>query len=175
MIKHKKIYKYIFLLIIVCGIVYCMLVSHELFWSPNSKLFQNEIKAYFKPTVHLDYHPNIDNIERIQIGGIISMSHYDKLENGNAVYTDKGNINMITDYLNKIPLVMCDETELPNISSDSYIQYVDTDGDIVKNFTVFGMSFIKDVSDNQVYRIKYNGNKVFEKFEKLKMSVDTTN
>lgn len=95
------------------------------------------------------------------------MEQYDKLENGNAIYTDKDNINTITDYLNKIPLVMCDEIELPNLSSDSYIQYFDTDGDIVKNFVVFGTAFIKDVSDNKVYRIKYNGNKVFKKFEKL--------
>lgn len=166
MIRHEKTYKYIFLLIIVCGFVCCMFILHELFWCSNSKLFQNEIKAYFKPTVHLDYHPNIDNIGEIQIGGIISTSNYDKFENGHAVYADKYNINTITNYLNKIPLVTCDESELPNLSPDSYIQYFDTEGNIIKNFTVFGTIFIKDVNDNRVYRIKYNGYRAFDNLGK---------
>lgn len=167
--KYKKIFKYIFLFIIICSIVCGAIVFQRLFQSPNSQQMKNEIKAYFKPTVYLDYNPCIDEIGKIKIGGTISMSYYDEMENRNAVYTNLHNIDKVTNYLKSIPLVNADKNELPNMSPDSYIQYYDKDGNQIKNLIIFGKTFIKDVDSNKIYKIKYNGAKVLKKLEKLKM------
>lgn len=153
--------KFISVLSISCCIIvfigFCIIVFIGLFlmnFSNKNDLNLNEIKAYFKHTIFLDYHPDIDEIYEVQIGGAINLSSYDATRHGNAIYNKKHNIEQITNYLNLISLVEATEDELPNKSPDSYIQYFDNNGQIVGSFIIYGQIFIKDIINKKLYRIK---------------------
>lgn len=120
----------------------------------NLELEINELKAYFRERAYLDYYPNPEEIGRIEIGGMISMSEYDEKIKGTSVYTGKEHIKQITDYLNGIVLVEAEEEELPNKSPDSSIAYIDNNGNKDKLFVIYGRAFIKDENTGKLYRAK---------------------
>ena len=140
-----------------------------------------ELKAYFQRTISLNFHPNMDKVSEVQIGGAVSMTFYDTYNYGNAVsmtfydtynygnavYNKKHHMEQITDYLNTLPLVESTVDELPNKSSDAFIQYYDEEGNLAHNFVLYGQIFIKDVNNQKLYRVKRNGGGIIEKLEKL--------
>lgn len=135
--------------------------------SDNANLELNEIKAYFRPNISLTYYPNIVEISEVRIGGTASMPYYDMFEHGCAIYNNKNNIEQITDYLNDLNLVNSSEDELPNKSCDSFIQYYDNNGNLVKNLLIYGEIFVKDVNNNKIYRIKKTNVGIIEGLEML--------
>ena len=55
--------------------VLCIVIVLLLLWEindGNAKLMWNEIKAYFKPGISLEFHPDIESIESIEIAGVTS-------------------------------------------------------------------------------------------------------
>ena len=144
MIKKRK---YILLFPVVFVLVASALCCYSLL-SPNFMLEINEIKAHFMPTVHISYSPEIEDIERVEIGGAILV------KNNKMVYSDGADIARITKLLNDIPLVGAKTDELPNMSPDSYIQYYSKDGDRAQSFVIYGDVFIEDVDRKILYRIK---------------------
>ena len=160
---HKK---FIFLLVILV-FVFALVFP---FLSPNWTLEINEIKAYFRPGVSLDFHPDFENVEKVVIGGpAVQMSHYDTSENGNAVYLTKMHIRQITDYLNEQEFVKTQEDELPNKSPDYFINYYDEKG-IIKRFTIYGEVFIKDLEEEKLYRIKNTKKGIMEGLKNLEFA-----
>lgn len=152
--------KNVFITCLLCSVVLMGYIYTTWRLSDNYKLDMNEIKAYFKTTVHLDYQPDIEKIKEIQIGGTFSTFY-------KAVYTDKIYIEEITHYLNNLELVKANADELPNKSPDSYVQYYDNDETLVGNFVIYGEVFIKDVNHQQLYRIKTTHEGIVEGIEKL--------
>lgn len=158
-----KILSIIAICIMVIGIcVWLMSVSFS-----NNTLMLGELKAYFQRTISLNFHPNMDKVSEVQIGGAVSMTFYDTYKYGNAVYNKRHHMEQITDYLNTLPLVESTVDELPNKSSDAFIQYYDEEGNLAHNFVLYGQIFIKDVNNQKLYRVKRNGGGIIEKLEKL--------
>ena len=48
---------------VFCLIILFLLIGAE---NANNKLMWNEIKAYFRPTVSLNFNPNTDDVARVQ-------------------------------------------------------------------------------------------------------------
>lgn len=159
--------KYIIAILIFLIILFGALMGLKVNLLNNYKLELNEIKAYFKDQVHLDYYPDLEKIDSIQIGGAISMIWYDKKTKGNSIYTEKKNLKQITDYLNNLSLVESTEDELPNKSPDIYIQYFDINNNLDKNFVIYGRVFIKDVNNKMIYRIKNANTDIVQGLEQL--------
>ncbi|MBE5040989.1 hypothetical protein [Ructibacterium gallinarum] len=160
-IHHKKFIFLAVFLIFVLALVLLFILS------PNRELEINEIKAYFRATVSLNFHPDFENAEKIVIGGpAIHMSYYDTLENGHAIYLTKTHIEQITNYLNGLKLAKAQEDELPNQSPDYFIYYYNEKG-IIKRFTVHGEVFIKDLEEKKLYRIKNTKMGIMEGLENL--------
>lgn len=158
-----KILSIIAICIMVIGIcVWLMSVSFS-----NNTLMLGELKAYFQRTISLNFHPNMDKVSEVQIGGAVSMTFCDTYKYGNAVYNKRHHMEQITDYLNTLPLVESTVDELPNKSSDAFIQYYDEEGNLAHNFVLYGQIFIKDVNNQKLYRVKRNGGGIIEKLEKL--------
>lgn len=134
---------------------------------PNCDLEVNEIKAYFRNSVSLEYNPNMDEIGEVQIGGTIRMKSCDLTERGNAVYNNQQHIEQITKCLNDMVLVEAAEDELPNKSPDSYVQYYDNVGVLVKNLVIYGRVFIEDVKNSKLYRIKKFNTDIIRELESL--------
>lgn len=163
-LKVKVLDIAIFCFVAILGLCVWILLGS----SSNDKLMRNEIKAYFRPTIYLDYHPNVDEINMIQMGGTISMPSCDlRKYDGVALYNTKQHMEQITNYLNAIPLVWAAEDELPNLSPDAFIQYFDDRGDLVQNFTIYGQVFIRDVNQKKLYRIKKSSTGIITGLEKL--------
>lgn len=152
----------IFGIIILGFCIWFMLTS-----SSNGELALSEIKAYFRHTVNLNFHPDLGEISEVQIGGAISMLGYESTKYGNAIYNKKQHMEQITDYLNTISLVESMEDELPNKSPDVFIQYFDDKGNLIKNFIIYGQVFIKDVNNKKLYRIKKPNIGIIKGLEKL--------
>ena len=104
----------------------------------------------------MNFHPNLNDIGSVQIGGAITVNSYEDKVHGNAEYRKKQNVEILTDYLNNLNLVHAQEKELPNMSADAYIVYFDNDGEQVQKFIIYGQVFIKDIEKNTLYRVKYN-------------------
>lgn len=152
--KHKCIFIVALCFIILCVICSSISIWYELYKSPNRDLTKAELKAYFRPTIHLNFYPDADEIGEVQIGGAVSMSYYDKSEHGNAIYNKKQYIKQITEYLNNIKLAKSTKEELPNISPDSFVQYFDNNGELIKNYIIYGQVFIQDSDTGILYRVK---------------------
>lgn len=157
----------ILFILILSIIVLCICLFFSCSSSDNANLELNEIKAYFRPNISLTYYPNIVEISEVRIGGTASMPYYDMFEHGCAIYNNKNNIEQITDYLNNLNLVNSSEDELPNKSCDSFIQYYDNNGNLVKNLLIYGEIFVKDVNNNKIYRIKKTNVGIIEGLEML--------
>ena len=158
----KKVFAIAVLCIVGLGICIWFLPGSD----SNGELQKNEIKAYFRPTVYLDYHPDLNEVSEIKIGGTISMSY----ESVKSVYifNQKQYIEQITDCLNSLKLAEVKDDELPNKSPDSFVQYYDNNGELVKNFIIYGTVFIKDVDCQKLYRIKYTNYDIVSQLENLK-------
>lgn len=161
MIKRKVITA-----LLICSIL-MLTCALYIYLSDNGKLELGTIGACYRETVYLNYHPYMENIGEIHIGGTVSMPFCDTSELGKAIYNKKEHIKKITDYLNAVPLVKASEDELPNKSPDSYIQYFDDKGALINNFIIYGQIFLKDVNNNKLYRIKEYDSGLIEGLEKL--------
>lgn len=163
---RKNIFVFAFAVIAAITVcIVCLFIS--LMLSENGDLALNEIKAYFRRTVYLDFHPNVDEIYEIQVGGTVSLQIYDSYERDCAIYNTTRHIEQITDYLTTLKLAEATEEELPNKSCDSFIQYYDKNGTLIRNFLIYGEIFIKDVNNKKIYRIKSTGSGIIDGLEEL--------
>ena len=162
-------------LIIVCSCVGILLLGALCYTigmitdvdNPNYELMMNELKAKLRKSVHLDFEPDPDSIGELKVYGVIDPTGFDKQEHGDAVYTDKDKIQIITDYLNGLKLAEASDDELPNISADAGIAYYDNDGRELKHYIIYGQVFIKDYGTEKLYRIKTTSTGIIEGLEKL--------
>ena len=134
----------------------------------NGKIIKDEIKAYFRPTVHIDYKPSDNQIKTIEIGGTPSMKICDLYkEDGTAVYNTNQHIERITKYINSLILVQATDDELPNMSPDTVIKYLDDKGEAVQTFIIFGQIFIKDCNNDKLYRVKSSAKGIVNELEEF--------
>lgn len=130
--------------------------------NPNHELVLNEFKAYSRETVYLDFKPNIEKISEIQVYSNIDISTYDAQKNGNIIYNTKKHMETVIGYLNDMKLVDAAEDELPNQSADGSISFYDNEKNVVKNLVLYGEVFIKDLSNDRLYRKKYTRTGIIE-------------
>ena len=159
--------KKIFITTLIVTITILVYLCVSLMMSPNGKLTLNEMKAYFRNTVHLNLQLNVNEISEIQIGGAASLSVYDSFEPDCAIYKIKENIELITQYLNSLELAESNKEELPNISCDSFIQYYDINGNLTENLLIYGEIFIENVNDKKIYRIKNTNLDIIDGLKKV--------
>lgn len=158
----------IFLLVIVLLCISALIMDIN---SPNGELIKDEIRAYFRKTVSLDFHSDINKIGKITISSVILRSKYTSGENGMVVYNKKEQIEQITEYLNSLKLVEAKEDEIPSRSPNSYIQYIDKKDNIVQSFTIYGDTFIKNGNNKRLYRVKNPNRGIIDGLEKLGLNV----
>lgn len=145
------------ILIIVGIVIGCLIAATILFFSgDNAELARDEVKAWFRPSVSLDFYPDLNDVGSVQIGGAITMNSYENKVHGDAEYRKKQNIEILTDYLNNLNLVYAEERELPNMSADAAIVYYDNSDVPIRKFIIYGQVFIRDLEDKTLYRVKYN-------------------
>ena len=158
--KIKKIFT-----AVVCGFIIglIIIILHES--NSNNKLMLEEIKTTFKHRISLDY--SEDNIAKIKIGGIVSMADCDSYEKGIYIYEKKQHITQIADYLNNIPLTNSSKEKLPNLSSDASVQYFDSEGNLLKNYLIYGEFFIEDTISKKTYRVKGDRAEIITGLEKI--------
>ena len=168
-INMKNISKKIVFSLSSVIIIFTLVLGLGLVLSPNRELEIDEIKAYFRPTVSLDFQPDFENVIKIVIDGKVYMPYCDTYEKGNAVYKTKVHIEQITNYLNELKLVEAQKEELPNKSPDYFIYYYDK-SDVIKRFVIYGDVFIEDLEDKKLYRVKNTKSGIITGLENLKLN-----
>ena len=119
----------------------------------NRKITINEISRFFKPTKFLNCQLNIDEVDKVRIVGTTGLNSPDE---GYEIYTDKGKIQKLLDYLNSIPFVAAKKEDLPNMSSDVRIHFKDVSGESIWNISVYGQVYIVDHATGEVLMRKDN-------------------
>ena len=146
--------KKIFLISIFSFLILGVGLRFVLTSSPNSKLALDEIKACFRQTIPLEFHPDLNKTSKVIISSVLFEPHYNSTEDGIAVYTQKRHVEQITDYLKTLTFVEAKEDEIPNKSPDGYIQFIGNKNNLIQSFTIYGDLFIKNGNNNKLYRIK---------------------
>ncbi|MCH5211748.1 MAG: hypothetical protein J1G06_01920 [Oscillospiraceae bacterium] len=151
------------LFIIYQGVYIALIMNPS---NPNRELDLAEYKAKFRLTKHLSDIPQSDNIY-IEVKGVIDLNTYDKKDGDRAIYNTTDNIKKINKYLKHMRLAVAYEDELPNQSPDTFITYYDKEGNILKNYIIYGEVFIKDLQADRLYRIKNPNKGIIEGLEDL--------
>ena len=144
------------LIVAILFLVLCTWIFLLIFLEPagNRTLALNEMKALFKPTVHLEVPLNANDIAKISFSGLSLPDT-----------TDQKKIEKLLSYLNKISLAKADRSELPGRSPDATIFFYDAYERKIMSYSFFGEVFILDTTTDQLYRSKHDW--VITEIEKL--------
>ena len=136
----------IFLLFAICITLFLLT-----YFDHNRKLMLNEFFSMFRPTVFFDYQIDMDTIKEVEIMGTVPMQQAD---DGGFTFSNKHKIIGIFSYLNEIPLVKADRSELPNMSPDLIIRVSDGNEEVIGTIWIYGQVFIENRDNGELYRSK---------------------
>ncbi len=144
------------LIVAILFLVLCTWIFLPIFSGPvgNRKIALNEMKALFKPTVHLEVPLNANDIAKVSFSGLSLPDT-----------TDQKKIEKLLSYLNEISLAKADRSELPGRSADAAILFYDVYDREIMAYAIYGEVFILDIATDQLYRSKHDW--VITEIEKL--------